>query len=80
MRIGEITVVSAADESSWPKDLGGTLETKASKKNVVLKMANWGEMGRYGQKDVMLESEGNGDSIRLNFQATGVKQPLVAVR
>ncbi len=49
--IGEITVDSVADEPRWPKDLGGAFETRPSKKNIVLKTANGGEMGHYGDKE-----------------------------
>ena len=45
-------VDSAADESCWPKDFGGAFETKPSAKNILLKTANGGEMGHYGEKEI----------------------------
>jgi len=78
--VGDITVDSAADESCWPKDLGGAFPTKPSKKNIVLKTANGGEMGHYGEKDVTFKDTADGDIVGLKFQVTDVRKPLLAVR
>jgi hypothetical protein len=43
-------------------------------------MANGGEMGRHGEKDVTFTDAVNGDAVGLKFQATDVRKPLLAVR
>ena len=43
--VGEIVVDSAADESCWPKGQDDAFSNKPSKKNIILKTANVGEMG-----------------------------------
>ena len=53
--VGDIVVDSAADESCWPKDLGGAFKTKPSTKNILLRTANGGEMCHYGEKEVTLQ-------------------------
>jgi hypothetical protein len=78
--VGEIAVDSAADESCWPKDLGGAFETKPSTKNILLRTANGGEMGHYGEKEITFRSGASEDVIGLRFQVTDVKKPLLAVR
>jgi hypothetical protein len=78
--VGDIVVDSAADESCWPKDLGGAFETKPSTKNIVLRTANGGEMGHYGEKEITIRSGESEDVIGLRFQVTDVKKPLLAVR
>ena len=78
--MGEITVESAADESCWPKNQGGALPTRPSKRNVVLKTASGGEMGHWGEKDVTFVDKPNGDIVGLKFQVTDVRKPLLAVR
>ena len=78
--LGEIAVDSAADESCWPKDLGGAFETKPSTKNILLRTANGGEMGHYGEKEITFRSGASEDVIGLRFQVTDVKKPLLAVR
>ena len=47
---GEIVVESAADESCWPIGVGDASPTRPSKRNILLKTANGGEMGHYGGK------------------------------
>jgi len=76
--VGDIVVDSAADESCWPKDLGGAFETKPSKRNIRLLTANGGEMKHYGEKEVTFK---NGETkVGMKFQVTDVKKPLLAVR
>ena len=78
--IGDITVDSAADESCWPKDLGGAFEMKPSSRNILLRTANGGEMGHYGEKDITFRDGPQGDVVALKFQVTDVRKPLLAVR
>ena len=78
--LGDIVVDSAADESCWPKGQGDAFPTKPSKKNIVLKTANGGSMGHYGEKEITFQSESDGDLVGLKFQVTDVKKPLLAVR
>ena len=78
--MGEITVDSAAEESCWPKDLGGAFETVPSKRNLVLKTANGGEMKHYGEKQVTFRGPLAEDIIGLKFQVTDVRKPLLSVR
>lgn len=80
MGAGEITVDSAADESCWPKDLGGAFETKASRRNLILKTANGEEMKVYGEKDVTFKEHLAGGVMGLRSQVADVKKPLRAVR
>ena len=78
--MGDIVVDSAADESCWPVGQGDAFPTKPSKKNMILKTANGGDMGHYGQKEVIFEHANSKDPIGLTFQVTDVKKPLLAVR
>ena len=78
--VGEIAVDSAADESCWPKGLGDAFKLKPSKRNIVLKTANGGEMGHYGEKDITFKTGNSEDVVGLKFQVTDVKKPLLAVR
>ena len=78
--VGEIVVDSAADESCWPKGQGDAFSTKPSKKNIILKTANGGEMGHYGEKEVIFRTGTDVDVVGLKFQVTDVKKPLLAVR
>ncbi len=78
--VGDIVVDSAADESCWPKVLGGAFETKPSAKSILLKTANGGEMGHYGEKEIPVVNGGESEVIGLTFQVTDVKKPLLAVR
>ena len=78
--MGEITVDSAAEESCWPKDLGGAFETQPTKRNLVLKTANGGEMKHYGEKQVTFKGPLAEDIIGLKFQVTDVRKPLLSVR
>ena len=71
---------SAADESCWPKGMGDAFPTRPSRKNIVLKTANGGEMGHYGEKEVMFTSGKDPGVVGLRFQVTDVKKPLLAVR
>ncbi len=80
MGMGEITVDSAADELCWPKDQGGAFTTKPSKKNILLRTANGGEMGHTGEKEVTFMDNADGDIAGLKFQVTDVRKPLMAVR
>ena len=77
---GEIVVDSAADESCWPKDLGGAFETRPSTRNIQLRTANGGEMSHYGEKHVTFRSANDEEVVGLKFQVTDVKKPLLAVR
>ncbi len=45
---GEITVDSAADESSWPNRQGDAFKTKPSSRKIILKTGNGDEVGHYG--------------------------------
>ena len=65
--VGEIVVDSAADESCWPKGQGDAFSTKPSKKNIVLKTANGGEMGHYGEKEVTFRTGTDVDVVGLKF-------------
>jgi hypothetical protein len=78
--VGEITVDSAAEESCWPKELGGAFETRPSKRTLVLKTANGGEMQHYGEKQVTFRGPEAEDIIGLKFQVTDVRKPLLSVR
>ena len=78
--LGDITVDSAADESCWPKGLGGAFEMKESNRNIKLKVANGSDMGHYGEKDVTFREKSSGDVMGLKFQVTDVRKPLLAVR
>ena len=78
--MGDIVVDSAADESCWPVGQGDAFPTKPSKKNMILKTANGGDMRHYGQKEVIFEHANSKDPIGLTFQVTDVKKPLLAVR
>jgi hypothetical protein len=78
--VEEITVDSTADESCWSKDQGGACPTKPSKKNILVKTANGGEMGNYGEKDVTFKDRVEGNIVGLKFQVTDVRKPLRAVR
>ena len=75
---GDITVDSAADESCWPKGQGDAFKTRPSKKRIILKTANGGEMGHYGEKDVTFKCDGH--IVGVKFQVTDVRKPLLAVR
>ena len=80
LELVEIVVDSAADESCWPKGQGDAFSTKPSKKNIILKTANGGEMGHYGEKEVTFRTGTDVDVVGLKFQVTDVKKPLLAVR
>ena len=72
--VGEIVVDSAADESCWPKGQGDAFSTKPSKKNIILKTANGGEMGHYGEKEVTFRTGTDVDVVRLKFPCDGCKE------
>ena len=78
--VGDIVVDSAAGESCWPKDLGGAFETKPSKKNIILKTANGGETGHYGEKEITFKRGNDDEIVGLKFQVTDAKKPLLAAR
>ena len=80
--IGEIVVDSAADESCWPIGVGDAFPTRPSKRNILLKTANGGEMGHYGEKCITFTHDGDGgkEVVGLKFQVTDVRKPLLAVR
>ena len=80
MGVGRITVDSAAEESCWPKDVGGAFETKPSKKNIKLRTANGADMNHYGEKIVTFREKLTGDVLGMRFQVTDVLKPLLAVR
>lgn len=79
MGMGEIVVDSAADESCWPKDLGGAFPTRPAKK-IILKTANGGSMAHYGEKKITFKGKNDDEVVGLTFQVTDVKKPLLAVR
>ena len=68
--VGDIVVDSAADESCWPKGQGGAFETKPSRRNIILKTANGGEMGHYGEKEITFRSGKDDGVVGLRFQVT----------
>jgi hypothetical protein len=78
--MGDIVVDSAADESCWPVGQGDAFPTKPSKKNMILKTANGGDMKHYGEKQVTFKHVNSKDPVGLTFQVTDVKKPLLAVR
>ena len=80
MGMGDIVVDSAAGESCWPVGQGDAFPTKPSKKNMILKTANGGDMQHYGQKEVTFEHTNGKDPVGLTFQVTDVKKPPLAVR
>ena len=73
-------VDSAADESSWPKDVGGAFPTMPAKKDTKLKTANGGDMNHYGEKKITFRGKNNEEVVGLTFQVTDVREPLLAVR
>jgi hypothetical protein len=78
--MGDIVVDSAADESCWPVGQGDAYPTMPSKRSMILKTANGGDMQHYGQKEVIFKHANGKDPIGLTFQVTDVKKPLLAVR
>ena len=76
----DIVVDSAADESCWPVGQGDAYPTMPSKRSMILKTANGGDMQHYGQKEVVFRHTNGKDPIGLTFQVTDVKKPLLAVR
>ena len=78
--VGDIVVDLAADESCWPKDLGGAFKIRPSTKNILLRTANCGEMCKYGEKEVTFSCGEDWEVIGLKFLETDVKKPLLAVR
>ena len=57
---------------------GDAFSTKPS--NIILKTANGGEMGHYGEKEVTFRTFTDVDVVGLKFQMTDGKKPLLAVR
>ena len=80
--IGEIVVDSAADESCSPIGVGDAFPTTPSKRNILLKTANGGEMGHYGEMRITFTHDGDEgkEVVGLKFQVTDVRKPLLAVR
>ena len=80
--VGDIIVDSAADESCWPVGQGDAFPTKESRRKMLLRTANGGDMQHYGQKEVTFNYDGgeSKDPIGLKFQVTDVRKPLLAVR
>ena len=79
--VGDIIIDSAADESCWPAGQGDAFPTVPSRKKLVLKTANGGDMEHHGQKEVFFKCGGeNKEPMGLTFQVTDVKKPLLAVR
>ena len=80
--ISEIVVDSAADESCWPIGVGDAFPTRPSKRNILLKTANGGEMGHYGEKHITFTHDGDGckEVVGLKFQVADVRKPLLPVR
>ena len=72
---------SAADESCWPVGQGDAFPTKESRKKMLLRTANGGDMQHYGEKEVTFKCDGgeSKDPIGLKFQVTDVRKPLLAV-
>lgn len=77
--VGDIVVDSAADESCWPVGQGDAFPTQPSKRRLLLKTANGGEMKHYGEKDITIQTP-DGEVLGLKFQVTDVHKPLLAVR
>ena len=77
--VGDIIVDSAADESCWPVGQGDAFSTKGSRKKMLLRTANGGDMQHYGEKEVTFKYDGgeNKDPIGLKFQVTDVRLVLV---
>ena len=67
--VGDIIVDSAADESCWPVGQGDAFPTKESRRKMLLRTANGGDMQHNGEKEVTFEYDG-GD----------VRKPLLAFR
>ena len=78
--VGDIIVDSAADESCWPVEQGDAFPTKESRRKMLLKTANGGDMQHYGDKEVSFKYNESKDPIGLKFQVTDVRKPLLAVR
>ena len=77
--IGEIVVDSVADESCWPIGVGDAFPTRPSKRNILLKTANGGEMGHFGEKRITFTHDGDGgkEVVGLKFQVTDVRNLAV---
>ncbi len=55
-----------------------TFKTKPSSRKIILKTASGGEVGHYGERDIIFK---NGDDlVGLKFQVTDVRKLLFAVR
>ena len=68
---GDIIIDSAADESCWPAGQGDAFPTIPSRRKLVLKTANGGDMTHYGQKEVIFKCGGTGwEPMGLTFQVT----------
>ena len=80
--VGDIIVDSAADESCWPVGQGDAFPTKESRRKMLLRTANGGDMQHCGEKEVTFKYDGgeSKDRIGLKFQVTDVRKPLLAVR
>ena len=61
---------------------GDAFPTVPSRKRMVLKTANGGDMEHYGQKEVLFKCGDAKDTepMGLTFQVTDVRKPLLAVR
>ena len=70
--IGEIVVDSAADESCWPIGVGDAFPTRPSKRNILLKTANGGEMGHYGEKRITFTHDGDGGTEVVGLKRRGL--------
>ena len=57
------------------RDKATAFSTKPSKKKIILKTANGGEMSHYGEKEVTFQSGAQDDVIGLKFEVTDVKKP-----
>ena len=77
--VGDIIVDSAADESCWPVGQGDAFPMKESRRKMLLKTANGGDMQHYGDTFKCIGCEST-DAIGLKFQVTDVRNPLLAVR
>ena len=74
--VGDIIVDSAADESCWPVGQGDAYPTKESRRKMLLRIANGGDMQHYGEEEVISRYDGgeSKDPIGLKFQVTDVRK------
>ena len=63
-----------------PVGQGDAFPTKESRRKMLLRTANGGDMQHYGEKEVTFKYDGgeNKDPIGLKFQVTDVRKPLLS--